>query len=121
MPEKTETRPIRISNNTTTLQTFLDNGKKKLGKSYYKYDAHYNNCQDYLVALLTSNGWGSAEDLSWIKQDTGQLFAGNPYIGSILKGITNLGGIVDRIQHGAGHHNSPQMHPFLPSYQHHGY
>ena len=102
LPPDTETKIISLPNNTTTLKTFLQKGQDKMGKDYFVYDPHYNNCQDYIMGLLTANGWGTQEDYQWIKQDTGQLFANNKYLGTIAKGVTNFGGIVDRAIKGVG-------------------
>jgi hypothetical protein len=102
LPPDTETKIISLPNNTTTLKSFLQKGQEKMGKDYFVYDPHYNNCQDYIMGLLTANGWGNQEDYQWIKQDTGQLFANNKVLGTVAKGVTNFGGIIDRAIKGVG-------------------
>jgi hypothetical protein len=102
LPPNTETLLITPTNNTTTLKTFLQNGQNRMGNKYFVYDPHYNNCQDYIIGLLTGNGWGTQQDYKWIKQDTGQLFANNKYLGTVAKGVTNFGGVVDRVINGVG-------------------
>lgn len=102
LPPDTETLLITPPNNTTTLNSFLKNAENKMGQSYFVYDPHYNNCQDYIIGLLTANGWGTPENYKWIKQDTGQLFANNKYLGTVAKGVTNFGGVVDRVIKGVG-------------------
>ena len=104
LPPDTETRLITPPNNTTTLQTFLQNGQNQMGDKYFVYDPHYNNCQDYILGLLVGNGWGTQDDYHWIKQDTGQLFANNKYLGTVARGVTNFGGIIDRAIKGVGIH-----------------
>ena len=52
--------------------------------------------------MLVGNGWGTQQDYKWIKQDTGQLFANNKYLGTVAKGVTNFGGIIDRAIKGVG-------------------
>ena len=102
LPDKTETLPIPIPNKTTTLNTFLENGKKQMGDKFFPYDPHYNNCQDFIIGLLTGNGWINQEQRNWIKQDTGQLFANNKYLGTVARGVTNIGGIGERLINGFG-------------------
>ena len=102
LPPNTETLLITIPNNTTTLSSFLQNGQNKMGGSYFVYDPHYNNCQDYIIGLLSGNGWGTPSDYKWIKQDVGALFSNNKYLNTAAKSVTNFGGVVDRVFKGVG-------------------
>ena len=38
----------------TTVNVFLDNAKRLMGKTYYTYSASVNNCQDYIKNLFIS-------------------------------------------------------------------
>jgi len=104
LPPNTETKDVPLNQNLTMNQ-FLENGKKQMGKSFFPYDPHYNNCQDFILGVLTSNNLITPEVRDFIKQDTGQLFANNKALGTIAKGVTSFGGIGERLIHGFGYKN----------------
>ena len=103
LPPNTETKDVPL-NQTITLDQFLENGKKQMGKSFFPYDPHYNNCQDFILGVLDGNKLTSPDVRDFIKQDTGQLFANNKVLGTVAKGVTSLGGIGERLIHGFGIH-----------------
>lgn len=102
LPPDTETLQIPIPNTTTTVNQFLENGKKQMGNNWIPYDPRSNNCQDFIIGLLTGNRWINPEQRNWIKQDTGALFAKNKYLGKVARGVTDLGGIGERLMNGFG-------------------
>ena len=104
LPPDTETKPVPI-NQTLTMNQFLDNGKKQMGKSFFPYDPHYNNCQDFILGVLDGNKLTTPDVRDFIKQDTGQLFANNKVLGTIAKGVTSFGGMGERLINGYGYKN----------------
>jgi len=80
----------------------LGGARRVLGPKYFTYDAKNNNCQDFIMAILTGSGLGTSENFKFIKQDTRGMFKGLKKTRNIVKGITRLGGIVDRLIHGVG-------------------
>ncbi len=103
LPPNTETKDVPI-NQALTMNQFLENGKQQMGKSFFPYDPHYNNCQDFILGVLTGNKLITPDVRDFIKQDTGQLFANNKVLGTVAKGVTSLGGIGERLIHGFGIH-----------------
>jgi hypothetical protein len=104
LPPDTETKPVML-NQTLTMNQFLENGKKQMGKSFFPYDPHYNNCQDFILGVLEGNKLITQDVRDFIKQDTGQLFANNKALGTIAKGVTSFGGMGERLIHGYGYKN----------------
>lgn len=98
-----QTRNIAV-NKDITFNELIDKTKSSMGKANFSnYDAQSNNCQDFLLAILNSNGFGTAEDKAWIKQDTKQLFKEVPALSKILgKVATTIGASVDRLLQGEG-------------------
>ena len=93
--EKMEYREIKSGD--TTINELLANTKKSMGVKYEPYDAVTNNCQDFVLAVLKSNGLGSVADYAWIKQDVQKLFKKLPYLQGLAKGVTDLAAGVDKM------------------------
>ena len=74
--------------------TFLNTTREKMGDfAFFQYNAKTNNCQDFITGLLKSNNLGSAENFTFIKQDTEKLFQELPGWASVAsQGLTDLGG-----------------------------
>jgi hypothetical protein len=85
-----------------SLNELLEGARRVLGPKYFTYDAKNNNCQDFIMAILTGSGLGTSENFKFIKQDTRGMFKGLKKTRNIVKGVTRLGGIVDRLIHGVG-------------------
>jgi len=62
-----------------------------MGSQFFQYDAVKNNCQDFLLNVLKSNGIGDEQDYQFIKQDTEQLFKGLPALKKVAHLATELG------------------------------
>ena len=52
-----------------TLAKVVEKTEDRMGYSYHRYDAIKNNCQDFLMNILTANKFGSAAAKAFIKQD----------------------------------------------------
>lgn len=89
---------------SSTIQTLIDNTKKRMGKSKYtSYNAKSNNCQDFLLNILDSNSIDTPEATTFIKQDSDAIFKGLPkYADKILNVITTGQAIIDRRLKGEG-------------------
>lgn len=85
-----------------TINVMLDNTKKYMGKKYFDYDASNNNCQDFIVAFFKSNNIGDESDITFIKQNTKQLFNKLPALKKIAKATTDLGATVNVVTEGKG-------------------
>lgn len=96
---------IPISN-PVTLNQMLERTKQQMGEDrYFQYNAFSNNCQDFLLAFISSNGLLSPEAQSFIKQDITQLAKEMPeFTKSVSKLATDIGHAV-----GAGIHKKSRL------------
>jgi hypothetical protein len=97
-----------------SFQSLLDGARRVLGDKYFTYDAKNNNCQDFIMAILRGSNLGTPENYKFIKQDTRQMFKGLKKTRNIVKGVTRLGGIVDRLIHGVGIENKISRNTIMP-------
>jgi len=74
-----------------TINQILERTKQFMGSQFFQYDARNNNCQDFIVAILKSNGIGNDADIHFVKQDTDRLFKGLDILGKIAHTATELG------------------------------
>ena len=58
-----------------TMDILLQNTKNKMESSFLSYSARDNNCQDFVPAILQSNGLSNPRNVLFTKQSTGDLFS----------------------------------------------
>ena len=75
-----------------SINTFLNNTQKYMGSKYFPYSGSSNNCQDYVTALLVSNGYNNSETLKFVKQDTENIFKNKPFLRKTANTVTSLAG-----------------------------
>jgi hypothetical protein len=87
-----------------TIESFIDNAIKRMGEAkFYAYSAKDNNCQDFIMNLLSANGLSNAELSKFVKQDAIAVFKQLPsYSEKLADLLTNLGARVDRLKQGGG-------------------
>jgi len=85
-----------------SVNQMLEKAKSVQGGKYFKYSARDNNCQDFILAILTGNNIGNSEDKTFVKQDTKQLFNELPALRKISNTITDIGAKVNEITTGKG-------------------
>ena len=85
-----------------TLNVMLANTEKEMGGKFLKYSAYNNNCQDFIMAVLKSNGLGDDAIYSFVKQDTKSLFSDNSFLRKVSNTITDIGARVNTAIFGAG-------------------
>lgn len=87
-----------------TFGSFLEKARRKMGDHrFFQYNAFANNCQDFILGLLSANGVLSPEAREFIKQDAEALIKRMPsYVGRIAQAATDLGGKVSQILTGQG-------------------
>ena len=86
------------------LSGLLEGAKKMLGADFLTYDAVDNNCQDFIIAVLQGSKIGDNSDYEFVKQDTDLLFSNSHFdngVRNVAKKLTDLGGYVDTVIHGA--------------------
>lgn len=85
-----------------TIQSLIDKTKSYMGdENFSNYDAQKNNCQDFILAVLGSNGLLNAKLRKFIKQDAESVFKKLPEVSEkIAKVFTDTGAVVDKIIEG---------------------
>ena len=69
-----ETFDVDLKGKDLSIAEFLENGRKKMGTSFYTYSAlNGNNCQDFVYAMVSSNGLMTDAGHHFIKQDLEKL------------------------------------------------
>jgi len=86
--------------NDKTLNEIMENTKNAMGDKFIRYSAHDNNCQDFIIALLHSNGIHNPKYDEFVKQDTKAIFQGNPALRKFANTLTDLGNRVDVVRQG---------------------
>lgn len=84
------------------LQDFVDKTAKYMGAKFAPYNAFDNNCQDFIMASLKSNGLGTKADYDFVKQDTKDLFKGRQWLINMMKGATDLAAAFNVLIEGKG-------------------
>jgi hypothetical protein len=85
-----------------TINTLMNNTRKRMGSSFFNYSAKSNNCQDFILNILKSNKIGDDTNFEFIKQNTDFLFKNLPVLQRIANATTDLGAKVDVLTQGAG-------------------
>jgi hypothetical protein len=80
----------------TTLTQFLNKGIAKKGESFFTYDPFKNNCQDFIMLLLSANGVDNSKSRKFVKQNVETLVSKlSPHVAPVAKGITDIGAIAN--------------------------
>ena len=99
---KMEVLEVTAMPSTLKLNDILEKTKASMGSNYFDYNGEMNNCQDFILTLLKSNGIGSEPDFKFVKQETHQLFKGLSGLARLNKTLTDLGGRFNVITEGVG-------------------
>jgi hypothetical protein len=83
-----------------TLNDYIQTAKKAMGNRFFPYHPSTNNCQDFILNVLKSNGINDENAFNFVKQDTTMIFKNKPYLSSLAKGVTDLGGYADVLMQG---------------------
>lgn len=87
-----------------TVNQLIENTRNQMGQKFIPYSPSGNNCQDFIMNVLTSNGMNDPTVLDFVKQDTKSIFA-SPWFRKFARSVTNLGGSFDvLLQGGKLHH-----------------
>ena len=94
--EGTESDPIDATElpSGLNLDLIIDRTRNYMGDDkFFGYSAANNNCQDFIIAILTSNKIGNAANKTWVKQNTEKLFKGKKMKGlkKFSHGVTEFG------------------------------
>jgi hypothetical protein len=91
-------------NKDITINELLEKTRKRMGDSNFtSYSARRNNCQDFVMNVLSANGLNSPEYSQFIKQDLQQVFENLPsYSEQIVDFVTGAQRVSERFVSGEG-------------------
>jgi hypothetical protein len=102
IPPNTELKKADGIRQNVSINDFLLKGLQKQGKEkFFTYSASHNNCQDFIVNLLQANYIGGSI-ISFVKQNTTELFEGLPHLRKIANTVTDAAAVADKVIQGTG-------------------
>jgi hypothetical protein len=103
VPSGSETLDVNV-NKDITINELLEATRRKMGDSNFtSYSARRNNCQDFVMNVLSANGLNSPEYSQFIKQDLQQVFENLPsYSEQITDFVTGAQRVSERLVSGEG-------------------
>jgi hypothetical protein len=85
------------SDKVIPLLTAVENTFKKMGSNFFSYDAFTNNCQNYVMNFLSSNGLLTGDAKNFIYQPVDDMVKKLPsYVKKFASGVTKIGSVVDK-------------------------
>jgi hypothetical protein len=85
-----------FSVNKSVNELFI-NTKNKMGDKFLPYQSANNNCQIFIMGVLSGNGLNNSERTSFVKQDTKSIFKNNPVLRKFANTLTDIGGYANAI------------------------
>ena len=94
-------------NQSITINQFINNAVSYMGlDKFFTYSAYDNNCQYFVLNLLYANGINDDSLISFVKQDTEDIFRNNPYLRRFSNNITDVHGRLTSLNGGKFRKNS---------------
>jgi len=90
----------RTPSSVLNINELLKNTQEQMNGKFFPYSAYDNNCQDFIVNVLTSNHLDNPENIEFTKQNTEQLFENLDYLRKIANTVTDVAGRIDVINQG---------------------
>ena len=81
-----------------TINILLNNTRNKMGNSFLTYSAKDNNCQNFIWAILQSNGLLNSRKELFTKQSTDSYFSDD--LRKFTNTITDIGSKIDIVREG---------------------
>lgn len=99
----TERMAVKMPATPFTVNEMLTKTKAAQGDKYFLYDAFSNNCQDWIMDLLTANGLATPENAAFVKQPLEGVLRTLPsYTSKVARAATDLGALADVAIKGRG-------------------
>jgi hypothetical protein len=95
-----KTQQIETSVPGITFKTILDNTQKKMGSGYFGYNASSNNCQVYIMSMLTANRLYTPYLNEFVYQNVSELFKMYGPAAAIVNATTGAAETADIIKKG---------------------
>jgi len=83
-----------------TMNELFVNTQQYMGDRFLPYQSNSNNCQVFIMGVLTSNGLNSPELTTFVKQDTRSIFKNNPILRKFANTLTDIGGYMNALLQG---------------------
>jgi hypothetical protein len=84
-----------------TLDSLMENTKRKMGAKFIPYSAKSANCQNFILNVLRANKMATPELETFVKQDTDALFEGDSgFLRKFSNTVTDLGAKIATVQEG---------------------
>ena len=80
------------------INILLNNTRNKVGNSFLTYSAKDNNCQNFILPILKSNGLLNSRNEIFTKQSTESYFSDD--LRKLTKTITDIGSRIDIVREG---------------------
>lgn len=80
-----------------TVNELFTNTKNKMGDKFLPYQSANNNCQVFILGVLSGNDFNNSERTSFVKQDTKSIFKNNPALRKFANTLTDIGGYANAI------------------------
>ena len=98
-PVETETINVKFPSGLT-IQQIYDNGIKYAGSSkFYGYSVS-NNCQMFIMYLLSGSNLNTPENVAFTKQDTSSLFKNDVKLRKFANSMTKIGAVINSTMNG---------------------
>ena len=81
-----------------TIKEYVAKTKEYMGDKFIPYHPSTNNCQDFILSVLKSNGINDGHE--FVKQDTTMIFKDKGWLANTAKSVTDLGGYADVVLKG---------------------
>eukprot|EP00571_Detonula_confervacea_P017064 CAMPEP_0172309248 /NCGR_PEP_ID=MMETSP1058-20130122/9602_1 /TAXON_ID=83371 /ORGANISM="Detonula confervacea, Strain CCMP 353" /LENGTH=703 /DNA_ID=CAMNT_0013021843 /DNA_START=119 /DNA_END=2230 /DNA_ORIENTATION=+ len=99
--EESETMAVKVPSgkDATSVSLLLYKTRLHMGSTKFsEYCAVTNNCQDFILAVLTSNKFASPDLISFVKQDAEVIFNRLPiHTKLVAKALTNMAAVGDKL------------------------
>ena len=100
--DKTEIMEVPLTEGIT-INKLLEGARKEMGDKFFPYDPFYNNCQDFIMAVLQGSGLATPALTAFVKQPMEGVIAELPgYTGKPPKATPALGGPAHAAWEGRG-------------------
>lgn len=101
-PIKPDSETMAVKGTFPTIGQLVENTRRAMGdQNFTYYNPATNNCQDFILAVLSANRLLTPELQKFIKQDAVAIFSKTPrWTAKIASAITNLGARFNRLIEG---------------------
>jgi len=98
-PKGAEYIDIRVPSGVS-LAELMNNTRKKMGRDFFNYHPTNNNCQDWILAMLSASRLLTTSAKDFIKQNVTSIFTNYPRTRKFMATLTKIGTLSDVVQKG---------------------